>query len=266
MFLGLPWTEWLGYLASLVVAISLLMKSLLRLRWINTAGSLIFSIYGFLIGAYPVGGFNAVIVLINAYFLFRIYRTQETFELLEVRPDDIYLPRFLQFHQADIARFFPTFDASRHVHPYEDAALAPAAVVAPSTAVAQAAAPAPAADPAKVPTPAPEATPASASTTGDRNMIGFYILRDMTIAGLFLGNLDKDGMLDIELDYVVPAYRDYKSGRFLFGACRKRLALLGVRHLRAGSSTKEHDAYLQRMGFTLQGDVYTMPLFKHELT
>ncbi len=233
MFLGIPWTEWLGYLASLVVAISLLMKSLLRLRWINTAGSLIFSVYGFLIGAYPVGGFNAVIVLINAYFLIRIYRTQETFELLEVRPDDLYLPRFLQFHQTDIARFFPTFDASRHALPAE-------ATAADTTA-----------------------GDGLAARDGHRT-IGFYILRDMTIAGLFLGSLDPDGTLDIELDYVIPAYRDYKAARFLFGACSKRLALLGVKHLRATAGSRTHGEYLQRMGFAMQGQVYTMPLFKQE--
>lgn len=220
MFLGIPWTEWLGYLASLIVAISLLMKSLLRLRWINTAGSLVFAVYGFLIGAYPVGGFNAVIVCINIYFLIRIYRTQETFELMEVRADDLYLPRFLQFHHADITRFFPAFDATRFLQPDKEAGAVP----------------------------------------DSRTTVGFYILRDMTTAGLFLGKLDTDGQLEIHLDYVVPAYRDYKSGRFLFSTCRNRLANLGVRRLIARAGSKTHGEYLLRMGFSLSGDTYSMPL------
>lgn len=218
MFLGIPWTEWLGYLASLIVAISLLMKSLLRLRWINTAGSLVFAAYGFLIGAYPVGGFNAVIVCINIFFLIRIYHTQETFELMEVRTDDLYLPRFLQFHHADIARFFPGFDASRFLKA--------------------------SGEPAK----------------DDRKTVGFYVLRDMTTAGLFLGKLDADGQLEIQLDYVIPAYRDYKSGRFLFSTCLKRLAGLGVRRLTAVAGSKAHGEYLARMGFAVSGDRYSMPL------
>jgi hypothetical protein len=39
--------EYIGYVASLIVLISLLMSSVKRLRWINMIGSLIFGAYGF---------------------------------------------------------------------------------------------------------------------------------------------------------------------------------------------------------------------------
>lgn len=49
------WLEWFGYTASVVVAISLTMSSILKLRWYNLLGATLFSAYGFLIHAYPVG-------------------------------------------------------------------------------------------------------------------------------------------------------------------------------------------------------------------
>ena len=61
--------ELLGYSASVLVAISLTMRSLTRLRVINLVGSLLFTIYGFIIGAYPVAVLNAFIVLVNIYYL-----------------------------------------------------------------------------------------------------------------------------------------------------------------------------------------------------
>jgi hypothetical protein len=77
--MNINWLEWLGYLASLIVLISLLMNSILKLRWINLLGSSIFSLYGFLIGALPVGFMNLGIALINIYHLIKIYHSKEYF-------------------------------------------------------------------------------------------------------------------------------------------------------------------------------------------
>lgn len=77
--MNINWLEWLGYLASLIVLISLLMNSIIKLRWINLLGSSIFSLYGFLIGALPVGFMNLGIVLINIYHLVKIYHSKEYF-------------------------------------------------------------------------------------------------------------------------------------------------------------------------------------------
>lgn len=71
------WVEWVGYLASFLVLISLLMSSIVKLRWINLVGSSMFSIYGFLISSYPVAFMNAATALINVYYLIKIYRSQE---------------------------------------------------------------------------------------------------------------------------------------------------------------------------------------------
>ena len=61
--------ELIGYLGSILVAVSLMMKSLLRLRIINLIGALFFTIYGVLLGAYPVAFLNGIIVCIDLYYL-----------------------------------------------------------------------------------------------------------------------------------------------------------------------------------------------------
>ena len=43
----------------MIIVVSLLMSSIIKLRWINLAGALIFCVYGFLINAAPVCASNA---------------------------------------------------------------------------------------------------------------------------------------------------------------------------------------------------------------
>jgi hypothetical protein len=61
--------EIIGYVASVLVAISLMMRSVLKLRVINLLGAAVFALYGLLIGAYPVAVMNLFIVLIDLYYL-----------------------------------------------------------------------------------------------------------------------------------------------------------------------------------------------------
>ena len=55
MFLNIPLIEWIGYAGSVIVAVSLTMSSIKKLRWYNLVGAAVFSFYGFTIGALPVG-------------------------------------------------------------------------------------------------------------------------------------------------------------------------------------------------------------------
>ncbi|HWR44971.1 hypothetical protein [Sporomusa sp.] len=63
--------EWLGYLASGLVAISFLMKSINKLRFINVVGAILFVIYGVAIQALPVVLVNLFVVGVNVYHLVR---------------------------------------------------------------------------------------------------------------------------------------------------------------------------------------------------
>ncbi len=108
------WIEWFGMLASVLVAASLTLKNIKRLRIVNLAGSAAFAAYGLLIGAWPVLALNLFTVSANLYYLYRMYREAklpETFDTMLTDPcADEYARRFLLFHAADIRRFNPSFD------------------------------------------------------------------------------------------------------------------------------------------------------------
>lgn len=101
--------QWIGYIASIIIALSMTMNSIVKFRWINLAGAITFSSYGFLIGALPVGFLNGFIVSVDIYYLITIYAKKELFETIEVRADNKYLFRFLEFHNKEIQKFFPGF-------------------------------------------------------------------------------------------------------------------------------------------------------------
>lgn len=102
--------EWIGYLASVLIAISMTMSSIVKFRVINLAGAAAFSLYGFLIGSLPVGFMNLFIALVDIFYLYSIFNKNEVFETLEVSPNNKYLKRYLQFHENEIQRFFPGFE------------------------------------------------------------------------------------------------------------------------------------------------------------
>ena len=114
MFLGVPWVEWFGYAASLMVAVSLMMSSLIKLRWFNLVGATMFSSYGFIIGSLPVGFLNLFIVAINVVNLVRMYREQDDFRIMNLSGDSEYLAYFLKCHRGEIEKYFPLFDFSEH--------------------------------------------------------------------------------------------------------------------------------------------------------
>lgn len=107
MILNISYLEWFGYLGSIVVAISLTMSSIIKLRWFNLLGATIFSVYGFAITALPVGFLNLFIVLADIYYLIKIYSNKETFKVVVTRLDEPYVQFFLDFYKAEISNYFP---------------------------------------------------------------------------------------------------------------------------------------------------------------
>lgn len=61
--------EIFGYIATIIVAVSFLMKDVVKLRLVNSVGCLCFVLYGVLVGAFPVAVLNALIVAINGYYI-----------------------------------------------------------------------------------------------------------------------------------------------------------------------------------------------------
>jgi GNAT superfamily N-acetyltransferase len=188
--------EIVGYVASALVAVSLMMSSILRLRIINLLGAAAFAVYGVLIGAVPVAVVNVFIVAINLYYLNGMLRTREFFRLLEIRPTSEYLHAFLRFHDREIRRFFPAGPP----------------------------------DPAAAP-------------------LTLFVLRDMVPAGVLMGEVREGGSLLVKLDFVIPAYRDFKVGRYLFAEEAAFFRARGISEIVSDPGTPVHSAYLERMGF-----------------
>lgn len=197
------WLQLLGYAASLLIATSLLMRSIVRLRIINLAGAATFSVYGFLIGAYPVGILNLLTAAINVVQLARLRRRTEIFRVLEIRPEAPYVQYFLEFQGKDIHRFFPRFSY----------------------------------DPFRV----------------DGSHVALLVLRDLVPAGLFLGVV-RDDVLHVDLDYVVPQYRDLKVGSYLFNDEADFFRRRGLHQIVSPADTPVHARYLEKMGFVRSED------------
>ncbi|WP_443088727.1 YgjV family protein [Vibrio sp. SCSIO 43137] len=65
--------DYIGYLASVFIIISLLMKDFRKFRYINIVGCSVWVYYGFVINALPVMLFNSACIVINLFYLFKLY-------------------------------------------------------------------------------------------------------------------------------------------------------------------------------------------------
>ena len=72
-FLEISIVEWIGYAAMATVLISFLMKSVKKLRIVNSFGCLLFVFYGVLLdpASKPIIITNMAIFLVNIYYLFK---------------------------------------------------------------------------------------------------------------------------------------------------------------------------------------------------
>lgn len=107
------WLEWFGYAASVVILVSLTMSSIVRLRWINLAGAIMFSAFGFLIGSLPTGSLNLGIAFIDIYFLWKIYRAKDKLAIVEADLGSGYFNHFWDLNRKDIARIFGDVDLNQ---------------------------------------------------------------------------------------------------------------------------------------------------------
>ena len=101
--------ELVGYAASVLIAISLMMSSIKWLRLLNLVGASGFAIYGLFIHAYPVAVLNSLIVGVNIYHLRRLLKTKLAYDLLEVKPDSDFLAHFLKVYAPKIQKILPEF-------------------------------------------------------------------------------------------------------------------------------------------------------------
>ncbi|MBE0669479.1 MAG: YgjV family protein [Anaerolineales bacterium] len=194
--------ELVGYTGSLLVALSLTMKSLQRLRIINMIGATFFIAYGLLIGALPIALLNGLTLGVNAYNLWRMLQQKDYFTLMEIRPDSAYLRRFLDFYHKEISELIPTY----LFKPSEDQTV-------------------------------------------------IFILRNMVPAGLAIVKPTGE-TAQIFLDFVIPGYRDFRAGKFLFDESADYFWQKGIKQLVSAPGSPRHESYLKRMGFEMEEGKY----------
>ncbi|NOH03025.1 MAG: hypothetical protein HND47_14235 [Chloroflexi bacterium] len=196
--------ELIGYAGSLLVAVSLMMKSLVRLRLINLAGAVFFVVYGVLIRAVPVVFLNGLIVCVNLYNLWQMWRQKDYFTLMEVPADSAYLKRFLDFYRREILEFVPTY----LFKPKSD-------------------------------------------------QLVVFVLRNMVPVGVLVVKPEGEAAR-IFLDFVIPGYRDFRAGKFLFEESAEFFGQKGIVRLLSERGNRRHETYLRRMGFQWKEGVYAL--------
>ena len=192
--------ELIGYTGSLLIAFSLSMKSLQRLRMVNMAGASLFIMYGILIGALPIVLLNSLTLSVNAYNLWRMWQKRDYFTLMQVRADSAYLKRFLEFYRKEISEFIPTYQFKP-----------------------------------------------------DDLQVVVFILRNMMPVGLVIVKPEGEEAR-IFLDFVIPGYRDFRAGKFLFEESAEFYRQQGIHVLSTAPGSLKHETYLKRMGFHCEAD------------
>ncbi|MDR2898536.1 MAG: hypothetical protein LBU99_06930 [Spirochaetaceae bacterium] len=102
----MDWITILGYSASVITLCSLLMKSLLKLRWINAVGASLFSAFAILTASWPTAFLNMGIVLVDIYFIRQLMSRRELFELIPVQEQNEMIQYFYRANEAEIRRIF----------------------------------------------------------------------------------------------------------------------------------------------------------------
>ncbi len=201
--------ELIGYTGSILVAISLMMKSLVRLRTVNMIGAIVFIIYGLLIGAIPVVFLNTLILGVNVYNLWQMWQQKDYFTLMEVRAESAYLKHFLDFYRKEILEFIPTY------------------LFKPKS-----------------------------------EQLVLFVLRNMMPVGVLIVK-QEENTANIFLDFVIPGYRDFRAGKFLYDQSAEFFRQKGITRLTTDAGNPRHETYLKRMGFKLIDGQYRLDLPAH---
>ncbi len=100
---------YIGYLASVLLMVGLLVNSDVKFRWYNGLGCLAFVVYAVIIGAMPVLVTNIVLLAINIVWLVKIYRRKELFTICAFNSDEQFPGGLIDFYRNDIETYFPGF-------------------------------------------------------------------------------------------------------------------------------------------------------------
>lgn len=96
--------------------------------------------------------------------------------------------------------------------------------------------------------------------------VQFCILRDTSVAGIFIGKKIDEQTLFITLDFVSPQYRDFKIGKNIYINDKSMLKNYGIKVVQTYAYNKKHEKYLKKMGFVNgQSDNHGKTIFTKNL-
>ena len=168
--------EIIGWVGSILVVVSLMQARVLRFRWLNFAGSVIATAYNTIVGIWPFAAMNAVIAVIDAYWLWRLTRERHDADVYEVVPvgaADGYLRHVLGVHADDIARYYPSFGR-------------------------------------------PGGAAGDVSGDAAAGRWAYLVLRGDETVGVVVVRDVGAGVGEVELDWVTPRFRDFAPGEFVY--------------------------------------------------
>ncbi|MBO7675959.1 MAG: GNAT family N-acetyltransferase [Erysipelotrichaceae bacterium] len=105
--------ELIGYLGSLLVLISFITTSVVKLRIINTIGSIIFTIYAIIIKSYPTAIMNAVIIFINIHYLYRMLKVEKEYEIIRMDETDSFVDYFIRYNREELDKYFDVIEPEK---------------------------------------------------------------------------------------------------------------------------------------------------------
>ena len=217
---NIPWWEIFGWAGSVLVVVSLMVPSVRRFRRLNAAGSFIATVYNAVFGIWPYFAMNAVITVIDLYWLARLRRDKNEatgqsteaggdgagrrYSVASVKPSDPIAQIFLNRHADEIAKTFPA---------------------------------------------------AGAQGLAGLEDVVMIMHRDELIGALGLRGA-ADGRGEILFDWVTDRFRDYTPGSFVYSN-RELFGSLGVKELSIASSNTTDRDYFMKQGFSENGSQLT---------
>jgi hypothetical protein len=245
-------TDVLGWAGSALLVFSLLQARVLRFRVLNLAASILLVVFNLALAVWPMVAVNAAIAVINVWHVGRLLRSahdDRRYDVVAIGADEPYLGHLLQLHRRDIERFNPGALGEGEpagVSSADDAAgidLLAGAAVRPVGAADR---------------PLPSVRGGGGDGDGD-GRLAFLVLTGAETVGVVLAHRTAPGVAQVDLDYVLPRFRDFTPGEFVYrpdGAFARQ----GVRRIMAPRRMREADRYLRDVGFRPSGDDLVLDL------
>jgi len=215
-----PVTTALGWAGSALLVHSLLQTRVLRFRVLNLLAAAVLIVFNALIGVWSMVAMNAVIAVINIWHAARLVRGRHD----DLRYEVVPIGAEESYLRSVLARHRADIERFNPALNLDHATLRGVGPVAP------------------------------------QQRLAFLVLASGETVGVVLAHrTDVPGEAQVDLDYVLPRFRDFTPGEFLYRRGGPFLTA-GVHRLLAPPQMREADRYLRDVGFRPEGGALVLDL------